>query len=131
MKKEDFIKINEWLWEIPKSFREDMRVPARIYASEALLEKTELDAVKQVINVASLPGIVKYSLAMPDCHTGYGFVIGGVAATKFPEGVISPGGIGYDQNCGVRLLKSEYSEKEIAPHLDKLATEMQRKVPSG
>jgi len=131
MKKEDFIKINNWLWEIPKSFRKDMRVPARIYASETLLDKIEPDATKQVINVASLPGIVKYSLAMPDCHTGYGFVIGGVAATGYPEGVISPGGIGYDQNCGVRLLKSQYTEKEIKPYLDKLATEIQKEVPSG
>ena len=131
MKKEDFIKINEWLWEIPKSFRKDMRVPARIYASEALLGKTEPDAIKQVINVASLPGIVKYSLAMPDCHTGYGFVIGGVAATKFPDGVISPGGVGYDISCSVRLLKSEHNEKEIKPYLDKLATEIQSQVPSG
>lgn len=131
MRKENFIKINNWLWEIPKSFREDMRVPARIYASEKILKEVEDDALRQVINVASLPGIVKYSLAMPDAHTGYGFVIGGVAATKFPDGVISPGGIGYDQNCGVRLLKSEYTEKEISPYLDKLTTEIQKEVPSG
>lgn len=131
MRKEDFIKINDWLWELPQSFRQDMKVPARVYASEILLEKIEPKAIEQVINVASLPGIVKYSLAMPDCHTGYGFVIGGVAATRYPDGVISPGGIGYDENCGVRLLKSEYTEKEIQPHLDKLATEMQKQVPSG
>jgi len=131
MKKEDFIKINNWLWEIPKGYRRDMRVSARVYASGKLLEGIEPEAIEQVINVASLPGIVKYSLAMPDCHTGYGFVIGGVAATKFPEGVISPGGIGYDQNCGVRLLLSEYSEKEIQPYLDKLTTEIQKEVPSG
>jgi tRNA-splicing ligase RtcB len=131
VRKEDFIKINNWLWEIPKSYRKDMRVPARIYASETLLEGIEPEAIEQVINVASLPGIMKYSLAMPDIHTGYGFVIGGVAATKFPEGVISPGGIGYDQNCGVRLLLSEYTEKEIRPYLDKLTTEIQKEVPSG
>ena len=131
MKKEEFIKLNEWLWEIPKSFRSDMRVPARIYASETLLKEIEPEAIEQVINVASLPGIVKYSLAMPDCHTGYGFVIGGVAATKYPEGIISPGGIGYDENCGVRLLLSEYTEKEMRPYLDKLTTEIQTEVPSG
>ena len=129
--KEDFKKINDYLWEIPKSFQSDMRVLARIYASEILLEKTEPDAIKQIINVASLPGIVKYSMAMPDCHTGYGFVIGGVAATRYPDGVISPGGVGYDISCSVRLLKSEYTEKEIKPYLDKLATEIQRQVPSG
>ena len=131
MKKEDFIKINNWLWEIPISFRDDMRVPARIYASEKMLDEIEPDALQQVINVASLPGIIKYSLAMPDIHTGYGFVIGGVAATQFPEGVISPGGIGYDQNCGCRLLLSEYQEREIKPYLEKLATEIQKEVPSG
>ena len=129
--KKDFKKINDYLWEIPKSFRSDMRVPARIYASEEILEKIESDAINQVINVSCIPGVVKYSLAMPDIHTGYGFVIGGVAATKFPEGVISPGGIGYDQSCGVRLLKSDYTEKEIRPYLDKLATEIQKEVPSG
>lgn len=131
MKKEDFVKINDWLWEIPQSFREDMKVPARIFASGKILERVEPDAINQVINVAALPGIVKYSLAMPDLHTGYGFVIGGVAATKLPDGIISPGGIGYDQNCGVRLLKSEYTEAEIKPYLEKLATGIQKEVPSG
>jgi len=129
--KKDFKKINDYLWEVSKDFRKDMRVPARIYASEKLLNETEEEALNQLINVTTLPGIVKYALAMPDIHSGYGFVIGGVAATKFPSGVISPGGIGYDQNCGVRLLKSEYTEKEIAPYLDKLATEIQNEVPSG
>jgi len=129
--KKDFKKISDYLWEIPKSFRPDMRVPARIYVSEKMLEDVESEALNQLINVASLPGIVKYSLAMPDIHTGYGFVIGGVAATRYPDGAISPGGIGFDQNCGVRLLKSEYTEKEIRPYLDKLATEIQKEVPSG
>jgi len=129
--KKEFNKITDWLWEIPKSFRTDMRVPARVYVSKKLLEKIEPDAIKQIINVASLPGIVKYSLAMPDAHTGYGFVIGGVAATRYPEGVISPGGVGYDISCSVRLLKSDYTEAEIKPYLEKLATEIQREVPSG
>jgi len=97
--KKDIVRIDEYLWEIPKSFRPDMRVPARIYISEKMLEDVESEALNQLINVASLPGIVKYSLAMPDIHTGYGFVIGGVAATKYPDGAISPGGIGFDQNC--------------------------------
>lgn len=131
MKKENFIKINDWLWEVPKSFRKDMRVPARIYISEKMFDEVELDALNQLINVASLSGIVKYSLAMPDIHTGYGFVIGGVAATKLPEGVISPGGIGYDQNCGCRILLSECSEKEVRPNLERLTTEIQKEVPSG
>ena len=129
--KKDFIKINDWLWEIPKSFRGDMRVPARIYTSEKMLEDIEEGAFTQVINVSTLPGIVKYSLAMPDIHWGYGFAIGGVAATKLPEGVISPSGIGFDINCGVRLLKSNSNQKEIKPYLEKLAVEMQGQVPSG
>lgn len=129
--KKDFKKINNHLWEIPKSFRADMRVPARVYVSEKMLEDVEEGAIKQVINVATLPGIVKYSFAMPDIHTGYGFVIGGVAATKLPDGVISPGGIGYDQNCGCRILLSDRKENEIRPYLDKLATEIQKEVPSG
>ena len=131
MKKEDFVKINDWLWEIPKNFRRDMLVPARIYVSERILKELEEEAINQVLNVAALPGIVKYSLAMPDIHSGYGFVIGGVAATRYPEGLISPGGVGYDISCSVRLLKSEYTEKEIKPYLEDLAIEIQKEVPSG
>ena len=127
----DFRKINDLLWEIPKSFRSDMRVPARIYVDGKMLGEIEQDALKQVINVASLPGIQKYSLAMPDIHTGYGFVIGGVAATKIPDGVISPGGIGYDQNCGTRLLTSDYSADDIMDYLENLAVRIQQEVPSG
>jgi tRNA-splicing ligase RtcB len=108
-----------------------MRVPARIYASEEMLEAVEEDAFTQVVNVATLPGIVRYSLAMPDIHSGYGFSIGGVAATEYPEGVISPGGVGYDISCSVRLLRSDYSEKELKSYLDKLATEIQKEIPSG
>lgn len=129
--KKDFRKINDYLWEISRSFRADMRVPARVYVSEKMLEEIEEDAINQVINVATLPGIVKYSLAMPDIHSGYGFAIGGVAATKHPEGAISPGGVGYDISCSVRLLRADYSEKEIRPYLERLATEIQKEVPSG
>jgi len=99
IEKKDFKKINDYLWEIPKSFRPDMRVPARIYVSEKMLGQLERGAIEQIINVTAFPGIVKYSLAMPDAHTGYGMVIGGVAATKYPSGIISPGGIGFDENC--------------------------------
>jgi tRNA-splicing ligase RtcB len=129
--KKDFKKISDWLWEIPKEFRADMRVPARIYASEKLLEETEEEALVQLVNTTTMPGIVKYAIAMPDIHSGYGPPIGGVGAMKLPEGVISPGFVGYDENCGVRLLLSEYSEKEIKPHLEKLAGEIQKEVPSG
>ena len=98
--KKDFKKLNDYLWEIPRSFRHDMRVPARIYLSERMLESTFQDrSVGQLINIATLPGIVNYSLAMPDIHEGYGFPIGGVAAMNMTDGVISPGGVGYDINC--------------------------------
>ncbi|NCO15212.1 RNA-splicing ligase RtcB [Candidatus Wolfebacteria bacterium CG18_big_fil_WC_8_21_14_2_50_39_7] len=131
MKKEEFKRLNDYLWEISQSFRSDMKVPARIYATKKMLEETEPDAIEQVINVATLPGIVDYSLAMPDIHTGYGFVIGGVAAFRVSDGVISPGGIGFDINCGIRLLKSNLLADEIKQKIDELATEIQRQVPSG
>lgn len=130
--KKDFRRINDYLWEIPKSFRSDMRVPARVYASEEMLEDISRDrSIPQLINTSTLPGVMSYVLGMPDMHEGYGAPIGGVGAMRLPDGVISPGFVGYDENCGVRLLKSEYTEKEIKPYLDKLATEMQRQVPSG
>lgn len=129
--KDDFLKINEWLWEIPKALRQDMRVPARIYISEKGLKETEEEALIQLINVTTLPGIVKYAIAMPDIHSGYGPPIGGVGAINISQGVISPGFVGYDENCGVRLLLSEYQEKDIKPYLDKLAIEIQKEVPSG
>lgn len=131
MRKEDFVKINEWLWEAPKTFRDDMRVPARIYISEKMLEAVESEALTQLVNTASLPGIVKYAIAMPDIHSGYGPPIGGVGAMKLPDGVISPGFVGYDENCGCRLLLSEYQEKDIRTHLENLAVAIQKEIPSG
>lgn len=130
MEKNNFKKINNWLWEYPRISR--MNVPARIYISEKMLDEVFKDkSVEQLINVATLPGIVNYSMAMPDIHEGYGFPIGGVAATDKEKGVISPGGVGYDINCGMKLLKSDLSESDIKSHLDKLATEIQKEVPSG
>jgi len=131
MKKQDFVKINDYLWEIPKTYRKSMKVPARIYISEKMFDSVEEEALIQLVNCTTLPGIVKYAIAMPDIHSGYGPPIGGVGAMKLPEGVISPGFVGYDENCGVRLLKSEYTEKEIKPYLEKLVTEIQKEVPSG
>lgn len=107
VKKIDINKLDDHLWEIPRSFRNDMHVPARVLASEMLLDNIIEDrSLDQLVNVATLPGIQKASMVMPDVHEGYGFPIGGVAATRYPDGVISPGGIGYDINCGVRLLTS-------------------------
>jgi tRNA-splicing ligase RtcB len=130
--KKDFKKINDWLWEIPRDFRPDMRVPARIYASEKMLEEVFRDeSIPQLINGCTLPGIMKYGIAMPDCHEGYSVPIGFVGAIGTSDGVISPGACGFDINCGMKLLKSEYSEKEIKPYLENLATEIQKEVPSG
>lgn len=119
------------LWEIPKSG--DMRVPGRIYISQKMLEKsmTDDDALKQVINVAHLPGIENYSLAMPDIHWGYGFPIGGVAATNLEDGVISPGGVGYDINCGVRLATTSLFVDDVQPKLLALITKLFQNIPTG
>ena len=130
--KKDIKKITDYLWEIPKDFREDMRVPARFYASLKMLDEVFRDkSLWQLINTATLPGVVKHALAMPDMHEGYGFPIGGVVATEYKKGVISPGGVGFDINCGVRLLISEYKEEEIRSYLEKIAKEIQKEVPSG
>lgn len=132
MEKNDLKKIEEYLYEIPKSYRSDMRVPARIYADELLLQSIWKDrSLEQLVNVASLPGIVGYAFAMPDIHEGYGFPIGGVAATKLPDGVISPGGVGYDINCGTRVLTSGVFYEELKPYLEKLLDELFYNIPSG
>jgi tRNA-splicing ligase RtcB len=124
-------KLNDNLWEIPVSG--NMRVPGRIYISEdmirAQLENDE--ALKQVVNVACLPGIQKYSLAMPDIHWGYGFPIGGVAATDLDEGVISPGGVGYDINCGVRLAATSLDYDSVKNKTGKLIENLFRNIPTG
>lgn len=129
----DLIKINDNLFEISESFRSDMRVPARIYLTQAMFGDIEQDlSLTQLVNVASLPGIQKYAIAMPDIHQGYGFPIGGIAATSIAHGgVISPGGIGYDINCGVRLLVANVTKKEIQKQLPELATALFHAVPSG
>ncbi|TEU13798.1 MAG: RtcB family protein [Anaerolineales bacterium] len=130
--KKDMKRITDYLYEIPKEYREDMRVPARIYADEKLLEATLRDrSLEQLVNTATLPGIVGYALAMPDIHQGYGFTIGGVAATRYPSGIISPGGVGYDINCGVRLLISSIEADEVKPHISTLISALYRNVPSG
>jgi tRNA-splicing ligase RtcB len=128
----DFKRLSAYLYEVPKSFREDMRVPARFYADAELLEAIKEDkSLSQLVNTATLPGAVKYALAMPDIHQGYGFPIGGVIATQLPEGVISPGGVGYDINCGVRLLGTHLDLPEIEPHLDEVASALYANCPSG
>jgi tRNA-splicing ligase RtcB len=125
-------KINDYEWEIPKSFREDMRVPVRVFASRQLLDDVMRDrSLEQAVNSATLPGLVGYVVVMPDMHQGYGFPIGGVAATRYPTGVISPGAIGYDINCGVRLLASQVEYEAAEPWLDDLASALDHFCPSG
>jgi len=126
------IKIDDYRWEIPRSYKPGMRVPGLIYADEAMLKSIqEEQTLEQVANVAFLPGIVKFSFAMPDIHWGYGFPIGGVAAMSVKDGVVSPGGVGYDINCGVRLLRTNLSEAEVRPKINQLLNELFASIPSG
>ncbi|HUF76089.1 MAG TPA: RtcB family protein [Longimicrobiales bacterium] len=125
-------RIDETMIEISTDARPSMRVPARIYADEGLWEQISRDrTVEQLINTATLPGIVEAAYAMPDAHEGYGFPVGGVAAFRTSDGVISPGGVGYDINCGVRLLTSNRSARDLGNRLEPLVHELSRTVPSG
>lgn len=128
----DFKKISDYEWEIPTSFRKDMRVPVRLFATRRLLESALDDlSVEQAVNAATLPGLVGQVVVMPDMHQGYGFPIGGVAATALPDGVISPGAIGYDINCGVRLLSSVVPYEAAEPLMADLAAALDHFCPSG
>ena len=125
-------KIDDYRWEIPQSYKAGMLVPGLIFASESMLNHIwEEQVFQQVANVAFLPGIVDRSLAMPDIHWGYGFPIGGVAATRVKDGVISPGGVGFDINCGVRLLRTNLSLEEVRPKIEQLVAELFVNIPSG
>jgi tRNA-splicing ligase RtcB len=126
------VRLGENLWEIPASARPDMRVPARVFADEVLLEAIRGDrSLEQLENVATLPGIVGAALAMPDIHQGYGFPVGGVAATELPDGVVSPGGVGYDINCGVRLLALPLDVGTLGHRVEPLVHELYRSIPAG
>ncbi|MBP1609461.1 MAG: hypothetical protein H6Q04_1696, partial [Acidobacteria bacterium] len=126
----ELTKIHQYLWEIPRTG--NMLVPGRVYATPELLADSKSDeSLAQVRNVAHLPGIVKYSLAMPDIHWGYGFPIGGVAAMRPSDGVISPGGVGYDINCGVRLLATQIVYDEIKAHIPRIVTRLFQSIPAG
>ena len=124
-------KIDDYSWRIPK-YRPGMRVPGTVFANSDLLEKMKTDrTLQQCVNVTYLPGIYKHAITLPDGHEGYGFPIGGVAATDYEEGVISPGGVGYDINCGVRLLTTNFSEKDVRPKIVQLTNTIFDNVPSG
>lgn len=125
-------KVDDYRWEIPASYKAGMRVSGIIYATEKMLNSIkEEQALEQVANVACLPGIVHHSFAMPDIHWGYGFAIGGVAATDIRDGVVSPGGVGYDINCGVRVLRTDLREEQVRPKLEELVNMLFYNIPSG
>jgi tRNA-splicing ligase RtcB len=127
----DINKIDDNTYEVPIGYRPGMRVPGRIFVSSALREMVEPGTIDQVANVATLPGIVKYSMAMPDAHLGYGFPIGGVAAFREDGGIISPGGVGFDINCGVRLLRTDLDAKLVQPLINTLIDALFEAIPSG
>ena len=126
-----FKKKNKGVWQLAKTYQKRMRVPVKIVATSKLLKEMDDGAVEQAINVAQLPGIIKASLMMPDAHWGYGFPVGGVAAFDLKTGVISPGGIGFDINCGMRLLVTNLTEAEVVPQIEKLVDKLFEAVPSG
>jgi len=126
------VPLDEFTYEIPRDEGSGMRVPGRLFSDAALLSGVEGDpSLGQLANVATLPGIQRYALAMPDIHFGYGFPVGGVAAFDLAEGVVSPGGIGYDINCGVRLLRTSLTVDEVRPRLAALVDRLYHEVPSG
>lgn len=130
MELKKLIKISDYEWEIPQTG--EMKAPGRIFGSQKLIEEMDEKVFEQVSNVATLPGIVKASLAMPDAHWGYGFPIGGVAAFDPEEGgIISVGGVGYDISCGVRTLLSPLTKNEVEPYLEKLVKALFETIPSG
>ncbi len=130
-KKPELKRITDYIWEISKEYKQGMRVPARIYASKKLIDRMDLHVYDQISNVATLPGIVKYAFCMADGHSGYGFPIGGVAAMDVEDGVISPGGIGFDINCGMRLIRTNLTIEDVKPKLHELVDTLFDRVPAG
>src|SRR5260370_26476803 len=125
-------RVDPFRWRSAQRFNPEMRVPGMVYADDELIEQMLNDnALQQVANVATLPGIVGHSLAMPDIHWGYGFPVGGVAATSAEYGVVSPGGIGFDINCGVRLLATDLLRDQVQGKVEKLADELFNNLPTG
>src|SRR5437879_1733582 len=125
-------KISETVWELPATYKQGMRVPARIVATEKLVREMDEAVYQQISNVATLPGIARYALCMPDGHSGYGFPIGGVAAMDVHEGgVISPGGIGFDINCGMRLVTTNLTLDDVKPRLKEIVDILFARVPAG
>ncbi len=124
-------RVLETVWEIPPSYKKGMRVPARIYATDKLIRQLDDGVIDQITNVATLPGVLNHAICMPDGHWGYGFPIGGVAAMDLEEGVISPGGIGFDVNCGMRLVLTNLTYEEVKPRIRELVDKLFARVPAG
>ena len=124
-------KVRDNVYEIPGSYDKKMRASGRFYIDDESFENLEEGAVKQIVNVACLPGVQKYSIGLPDIHFGYGFPIGGVAAFSLRTGIVSPGGVGFDINCGVRLIKSNLTIEDVEDHLDELTEKLFKNIPSG
>jgi len=124
-------KISDTVWEVPTSYKQGMRVPARIFGTRSLIEGMDAGVFEQISNVACLPGIEGYACCMPDGHRGYGFPIGGVAAMRVEDGVISPGGIGFDINCGMRLVTTSLTHADIKRHMSVLVDRLFARVPAG
>src|SRR5918911_3246494 len=121
MQRNDLIEAGPYSFELPTSHRSDMRVPVRVYADRELLDAIlQGDAMTQLVNVATLPGIDRFAYGMPDMHDGYGFPVGGVAATRLWDGVVSPGGVGFDINCGVRLLAAPLAREQLGKSHERL-----------
>ena len=131
MRPELLDQINETLWELPTSYEKGMQVPARIYGTEEFIDGMDQGVYDQAANVAALPGIVGYSFCMPDGHWGYGFPIGGTAAFDPEVGIISPGGIGFDINCGMRLVRTDLTLEEVGPKLERLVDSLFKRIPAG
>ena len=129
--KDEIKKIKDNVYEVPGSYNKKMRASGRLYVDDKSFDALEEGAVQQIANVACLPGVFRYSIAMPDIHFGYGFPIGGVAAFNMRNGVVSPGGVGFDINCGVRLIKSNLRQEDIEDHLDELVDALFKNIPSG
>ena len=122
--KDEIKKVRDNVYEIPGSFNKKMRASGRLYIDDESFEALEEGAVEQIVNVACLPGVQRYSIGLPDIHFGYGFPIGGVAAFSLRNGIVSPGGVGFDINCGVRLIKSNLTIDDIKDHIDELTEKL-------
>ena len=129
--KDNINKIDDNIWEIPSSYKKAMRVPARLYLDDEGFENLEEGAIEQVTNVACLPGVQKSSLGLPDIHFGYGFPIGGVGAFNMNNGIVSPGGVGFDINCGVRMIRTNLTEEDLRPYIPELTEKLFKNIPSG